>query len=222
MSFEERKEYGEDIRLLNIEAEKPFDWGAGDATHIRVSLPASAENMLKMQQRGFFHADRMLDVSINLVRSKLDFKSMIRIAPRITSECRENVLSIAQNSFSADRRFNIGAMPNREISDKVIAGWISELSEYYLCEYKEEPIGFLALKQQDDKKAFIHLAAVLERYRASGAALSLYAAAANDCRERGFSQLNGRISSANTPVMNLYAFLGATFSNPTDVYLKEV
>ena len=68
----------------------------------------------------------------------------------------------------------------------------------------------------------MHLAAVLERYRASGAAMSLYAAAARDCRSRGIRFLDGRVSTANPSVINLYAYLGAKFSDPMDVYLKEV
>lgn len=79
----------------------------------------------------------------------------------------------------------------------------------------------MVLTGEGDRR-FVHLAAVLERYRASGAALSLYAAAARDCKSQGVRFLEGRISTANPAVMNLYAFLGAKFSQPVDVYLKEV
>lgn len=219
MNKEERTQY-QDIRLLDIECTAPYDWEQGDATHIRVCVPAGYENSQEMLRRGFYFVDRTLDVSINLRRSKLDFASMVRIEPIITSQYRSEVREIARQSFPTDRRFHLNVAPNQTVANIVISGWVDRLSEYYLCEHKGEKIGFLALTG-DEQQRFIHLAAVLKRYRTSGAALSLYAAAARDCKAAGIQSLCGRISSTNTAVMNLYSFLGASFSNPCDVYLKE-
>ena len=58
-------------------------------------------------------------------------------------------------------------------------------------------------------------------YRQAGAAMSLYAKAAELAAKRGYKRLCGRISTANTPVANLYAFLGASFEKPCDIFLKE-
>lgn len=220
MNREEWIQY-QDIRLLNIECERPYDWDERDATHLRVCMPVAYENSVEMLRRGFYLADRMLDVSINLTCSRLDFASMVRIEPIITSQRRGEVREIAQQSFPTDRRFHLSYVPDRAVSDKVIAGWVDGLSEYYFCEHKGAAIGFLALTG-DEQQKFVHLAAVLERYRTSGAAISLYAAAARDCRAAGVRSLSGRISSANPAVINLYSYLGANFSNPCDVYLKEV
>ena len=68
----------------------------------------------------------------------------------------------------------------------------------------------------------VHLAAVEAKYRVTGAAMGLYAKAIEVVRERGFKTLEGRISSFNTPVMNLYATFGAQFSEPQDVFLKDL
>lgn len=220
MNREERVQY-QDIRLLSIECDQPYDWDERDATHLRVCMPVSYENSREMLCRGFYLADRTLDVSINLTRSKLDFASMVRIEPIITLQRRSEVREIAQQSFPTDRRFHLSYAPDRAVSDKVLAGWVEGLSEYYLCEHKGTAIGFLALTG-DERQKFVHLAAVLERYRTSGAALSLYAAAARDCKEAGVHFLNGRISSTNTAVINLYSCLGASFFNPCEIYLKEV
>lgn len=217
---EERKQYGP-IRLLNIECEQPYDWEICDATHLRVCLPAGYQNEREMLDQGFFFADRVINASINLMRSNIDYKSMVRIQPQISLDKREEVLTIAQQSFPTDRRFHLSYEPDRSISDLVLTQWVGELSEYYLCEYKGAVIGFLALTG-DEQQRFVHLAAVQERYRTSGAGLSLYAAAAQDCKKMGIRFLNGCISTTNTAVMNLYAHLGASFSNPRDIYLKEV
>lgn len=220
MNREERRQYG-NIRLLDIECEHPYDWDTGDATHVRVSMPPRYENQAEMARWGFFLSDRTLGISLNLARSTMDFAALVRREPEITGEKRAEVLEIARQSFPTDRRFHVAPAPSQEIADKVLAGWVEELSAYYLYEYKDKPIGFLALSGEGDRR-FVHLAAVLERYRASGAALSLYAAAARDCKAQGVRFLEGRISALNTAVMNLYAFLGGKFEAPMDIYLKEV
>lgn len=220
MNREERRVYGS-IRLLDMECERPYDWETGDATHVRVSMPADCESEMEMARRGFFLADRTLGVSINLSRSTVDFASLVRNEPRITDEKREEVLAIARQSFPTDRRFHVSPALDPMVADAVLAGWVKGLSPYYLCEHRGQPIGFLALTGEGNRR-FVHLAAVLKRYRASGAALSLYAAACRDCKMQGVQFLDGRVSTVNPAVMNLYAFLGAKFSDPMDVYLKEV
>ena len=86
-----------------------------------------------------------------------------------------------------------------------------------MCLYHEKPVGFLSLREN-----FVHLAAVEAKYRVTGAAMGLYARAIELAGERGFKTLDGRISSLNTPVMNLYASFGAVFSDPEDVFLREL
>ena len=216
---EEIRQYGA-IKLLNIESSEPYVWEEGNATHIRVSLPPIFENTVRMGDRGFFLADRTLDVSINLTRVNIDFEKLIRIRPSIVSGHKDELLSIARQCFTTDRRFHIAPQPDPAIAETVLAGWIEELDQVYLAKIHGKAVGFLALTE-DDEGRFVHLAAVLERYRVTGAGLSLYASAALDCLNSGVRFLHGRISSANTAVMNLYTLLGATFSNPLDVYLKR-
>lgn len=220
MNREARRQYG-GIRLLDIECSEPYDWDAADATHIRVSIPPAYRHAEQMRQRGFFLADRTLDVSVNLARSGVDYGKMIRMEPVVASGRRDEVMAIARRSFPTDRRFNLAYAPDPAMAESVLSVWVDELERYYLCEYKGTAVGFLALTGEGSRR-FVHLAAVLERYRTSGAGLSLYAAAARDCKRDGVQLLQGRISSANTAVMNLYARLGAVFSDPLDVYLREV
>ena len=82
-------------------------------------------------------------------------------------------------------------------------------------------MGFLDLESYGEKNCFIHLAAVKERYRAAGAAVSLYAYAILVAQGRSYEKVYGRISSANTAVMNLYSLLGGTFNNPVDVFVRN-
>lgn len=221
MQIEHRKNYGP-IKLLDIECDEPYQWEETRGSYIRVCLPVSIENQKKMLHKGFRFADRTIGVSINLRRTHLDYQSMIRIQPQIIQDKQAEILQIAKESFLTDRRFQLSWEYNNQIAKRVITGWIEELEEYYVCFYKEQVIGFLALKDLPNGHSFVYLAAVKQEYRLTGAALSLYANAVKDCKEQKKLFLEGRISSANTLIMNLYASLGAVFLNPMDIFLKEV
>lgn len=221
MNCERRSEYGEKIRVLEIECDKPYKWESGNATHMRVCMEPCYENRAEMLERGFFFADRTLAVSINLASSSVDYNAFVRTEPLLTSQHKDEVLAIARESFFNDRRFHLAPKPDMALAEAVLARWVEALDKIYLCRIKEKTIGFLALTGSGNER-FVHLAAVLERYRMSGAALSLYAAAARDCKKSGVRFLNGRVSTENMAVMNLYSFLGGKFSKPMDVYLKEL
>ncbi len=213
--------YG-DIRLLDIRDEAPAVWDTQGATHLRVTLPAAAGNVPAMQARGYTFADRTLGVSVNLRRTALDFGKLVRMEVVETKGYREDILRIAKLSFPEDRRFHILSQPDDRIAGLVLEEWVNSLDACLVCLYKGNPVGFLALRADETEAQFVYLAAVEEKYRAAGAALSLYAKAAALTQERGYRQLTGRVSSRNTPVMNLYAYLGGTFSAPEDIFLKEV
>jgi hypothetical protein len=215
----EIKEYGSFI-LLNIECNEPFTWDEKSVSYIRVCMPATKENERVMRHRGFYQIDRLLEASINLKKNKLDFDSLVRVKPCHVTNKREDVLNIALSSFSMDSRFYFDIENDNEKAAIVIADWINNLSEYFIYNYKDKIIGFLALREIDDS-AFVHLAAVEKQYRITGAGISLYAHAANECKKKNYSILNGRISTLNTAVMNIYSYLGASFSNPTDVFIKR-
>ncbi|MDD6268059.1 MAG: GNAT family N-acetyltransferase [Clostridium sp.] len=219
--MEEIRTYG-DIVLLNIEDERKTDEIPFGITHIREKLPSTLENQLAMREDGFFLADRMLCTTINLRRSKIDYEKLVRLEVKQTSEYREEFRAIAHKSFPVDRRFHISVEYNEELANTIIDQWIDGLDEWLVCMYKNLPVGFLALKEQDEKNIEIYLAAVDEKYRLTGAAISLYAKAAQMCKEKGYMNLLGWISTVNTPVMNLYSGLGAAFSKPMDIFLKEL
>lgn len=215
------RQYGE-ITVRNIISDKPENWDASEATHVRVSLPSDVSFHQQMQQMGYQFVERMLDVSINLRRTSIDFQKSIRIEPIVTAEYKSEIKQIAEHSFTRDRRFHVDVVYNPVIAKQIMDAWIEDIPEFYVCLYKEILIGFLALKEAaDGKSASIYLAAVEERYRASGAAMSLYANAVKVGQEKGYQNITGYISSTNVAVMNLYASLGGTFSNPQDIFLKK-
>lgn len=221
MEREVRRKFGK-ISLLDVECLEPRSWDTEGISHVRVSIPPTYENEKRMFERGYFLADRTLGVSINLTRGDMDFDKFIRLPVTVASDRNDEIMEIARQSFPDDRRFNISLKPDPAIAEAVLIGWVKELKESYFCEVNGKAVGFLALIGDGEMSRFVYLAAVLKKYRVTGAGFSLYAAAARDCKARGMKFLNGRVSSTNTAVMNLYSHLGASFSDPLDVYLKEI
>ncbi len=214
------KDYGP-IAVAEISAENPADWDFGGATHARVELPA-AKHLIAMQKAGFFWVDRTIEASISLAKCPLDLAKAIRLPVVATTAYKEDILRLACASFNFDRRFHLGYEYCLELASLVLRCWVEALGETLVCFLKGEPVGFLALERISDEALFVHLAAVEERSRLSGAALSLYARACQQAQEQGYKRLEGRISSQNMAVMNLYAAFGAKFSAPLDVFLKEL
>jgi GNAT superfamily N-acetyltransferase len=217
----EVKKYDKFI-LLDIHEDKPGDWAASDATNMRVHLPSLPEYEVFMMERGFFWADRTIGTSINISGCSLDLNRLIRMKVDETSNYKEEIANIAKSSFTYDRRFHIRPQCDMSVAGLLLQEWIDAVDKCFVCMHKDAPVGFLALKETEPDTLFVHLAAVMEQYRTAGAAMSLYAKALQAAKERGYKKLNGRISTLNMSVMNLYAYLGARFSDPEDIFLKEL
>lgn len=211
------------IKILETDFVSMQDLLAIEMHYDIVKIFVDSENKSSdlLSQNKYIFVDRTLDVSIAL--SKVDdYEKLIRLPIVKTTEYKKEILQIAQKSFPYDRRFHLQLNYNQQLANVVITNWVDKLDEVYVCLYKDMPIGFLALIQIDNKNSFVHLAAVDKEYRMTGAAMALYAKAIQISKENNYLNLNGRISSKNIAVMNLYANFGAKFSNPIDIYIKEV
>ncbi len=214
--------YG-DILLADEFAATPSEWDFGKATHARIIMPSCADTEYEMQRRGFTFADRTLGVSIAVGRVTADLAMMQRrLPPMETAEHKEDIFRIAWDSFTRDRRFHICPKCDQDVSKLVLREWVDALGPVQVCMFKDRLIGFLALKEGAPDELFVHLASVEEKYRLTGAALSLYARAVEIAQAQGKRKLVGRISSLNTPVMNVYATFGAQFAEPQDIFLKDL
>jgi len=194
-----------------------------DADIIKIVLPTSIENENKMKEIGFLFADRTLGVSIQLSKTELNFDKLIRLPIEETDGYKTEIEEIALKSFPYDRRFHLKLnYDDEELFKLIIKEWVNDLDNVLVAKYQSTVVGFLALKETDSDTLFVHFAAVDEKYRLTGAAMSLYAEAVKIAKDRGYKKLEGRISSKNTAVMNLYSYFGAHFENPLDIYIKEV
>lgn len=186
-----------------------------------IVAPTDAANEIRMQRNGFFFADRTVKTTIGLSKIAVDLDRFIRLPIIETTDFKDDVLRIAVASFAYDRRFHVLPDCSTDVSSVVLKKWVEELDTVFVALFKERPVGFLALKETAADTLFVHLAAVEEKYRMTGAAMALYANACKIAKERGYKKLEGRVSTQNTAVMNVYTAFGATFSEPRDIFIKE-
>ena len=186
-----------------------------------IVAPTDAANEIHMQRNGFFFADRTVKTTISLSKIAVDLDKLIRLPIMETTDFKDDVLRIAVASFAYDRRFHVQPDCSADVSSVVLKRWIEELDKVFVALFKEQPVGFLALKETAPDTVFVHLAAVEEKYRMTGAAMALYANACKAAKERGYKKLEGRVSTQNTAVMNVYTAFGATFSDPRDIFIKK-
>ena len=190
-------------------------------TDKNIIAPTDAANEIHMQRNGFFFADRTVKTTISLSKIAVDLDKFIRLPIMETTDFKDDVLRIAVASFAYDRRFHVLPDCSADVSSVVLKRWVDELDKVFVALFKERPVGFLALKETAPDTVFVHLAAVEEKYRMTGAAMALYANACKIAKERGYKKLEGRVSTQNTAVMNVYTAFGATFSEPQDIFIKK-
>lgn len=193
---------------------------------LEVALPDRGK-AAELRRDGYRLLDRVLDVDIR--------KNAIPDEPqRKRFECRiieyadfaDRIKDIAREVFVNDYRFH----KTEELSDPDADTRISEYAdsagssdgaEVVGLFLKDDLVGALILTKEDEKGSRIALAGVRNRYQGTGGAQELYLAAVEHAFDNGASKVVGRISSMNTAVINLYAYLGGKFTNPVDIYVKE-
>lgn len=204
------------------EIQEFFELEAQNRNVIRVISASNAMTEINMQKQGFFFVERTVRATISVAKISADIDRFIRLPIIETTDYKDDILNIAINSFLYDRRFHLLPELNTVVASSVLKKWIDDLDNVLVALYKNKPIGFLALKETDANTLFVHLAAVEEKYRITGAAMALYARACEITKKCGYKKLEGRISTQNTAVANIYANFGAVFSDPQDVFIKEV
>ncbi len=214
----------EKLKTINnttiIEADTANVVSKGDI--VKISLPASNENEISMFNNGFKLVDRTIQTDIQVSKVDLNLDKLVRLNVEETSEYKDRIKEIALKSFPYDRRFHLRInFDDEDLFRLIMKEWIDDLESVLVAKFKDTVVGFLALKETAENILFVHLAAVDEKYRLTGAAMSLYSKAVQVARNKGYKTLEGRISTRNSAVMNLYSYFGAHFENPLDIYLRE-
>lgn len=219
-----RYRYYPGIDHTSIELLAGEDLPVCESRYARISVPAGQEHAGELLRgRGYAMADRTLEVKVPLQHGAVDFDALCKLPVVRSDGYREAVREIAKASFTNDFRFRVSFSPEHgALASAILDEWVDEQGEVFVCLYKDMPVGFADVRrtEREDGAPFIYLAAVDARYRMTGAALSLYANVMRYYRDEGVRAVYGRISTANTAVMNLYIRLGAQASDPFDIYIK--
>ena len=218
---EEIKVYN-NIEYLYILAESPDEVRDDINRNVRAELPSNVNFTSVMSERGYILGDRTIGVTINISKIDSGIEKLIRFDIEEGNSEKNKILDIAVQAFEYDRRFNIKYLPDKVLSEAILHTWVDNLNNVFICRYKGDVLGFIDIEEVDDKTADIHLAAIDQSVKLPGVAMSLYAFAVKKAIEMGKRRLTGRISSRNMAVMNIYSGLGAVFSEPKDIYIKEV
>lgn len=211
------------VVLYSIEDTEVREWDIpAETTLLRVSLPSNPENSAAMFKRGYLLGDRTILCTIPTRNLPDNLGKSVRVKATLENADHDAMFELSRSSFLGDRRFYVTPDCRQDIADIALKKWIGNLDETFVCRVKNEYAGFLAPTLYSHDSLCVNLAATNERFRLAGVAVSLYTSAICLAHERGLSRLVGRISSRNMAVMNLYANLGAKFSDPLDIYIKEV
>ena len=204
--------------LHNIE-----EWMAFQVKPFKVVVDSDAKEIAELlRNEGYFMVDRTIKAAISVKKDR-DFSRLCRIPLERIDKLEKRIYEIAKQAFLPDSRFFDRTNTSDDEKRGSICAFVDEMKSVYICRFRGEIAGFLEVLPdvENQNQAFIRLAAVDEKYRVAGVAASLYAGAVEKCREQGIKKLWGRISSRNMSVMNLYASLGAAFSQPLDVYVRR-
>ncbi|MBE6099349.1 MAG: GNAT family N-acetyltransferase [Anaerovibrio sp.] len=204
--------------LHNIE-----EWMAFQVKPSKVVVDSDAKEIAELlRNEGYFMVDRTIKAAISVKKDR-DFSRLCRIPLERIDKLEKRIYEIAKQAFLPDSRFFDRTNTSDDEKRGSICAFVDEMKSVYICRFRGEIAGFLEVLPdvENQNQAFIRLAAVDEKYRVAGVAASLYAGAVEKCREQGIKKIWGRISSRNMSVMNLYASLGAVFSQPLDVYVRR-
>lgn len=176
-----------------------------------------------LEGHGFYFAERWLNVAV-LTRTLPEDGGKKRFEIQCGAQGHDILRRIFTEAFTVDRRFHLKQVYDQELANRIIESYILDAIErnmlLLVCRYKGKSIGALFLEEREDG-FFVYLAGVIPRYQGTGAAVELYRAAAGYCLEHGGGRMTGRVSSANTAVMNLYGMLKASYSAPSDLYIYD-
>lgn len=161
---------------------------------------------------GFYYCDTLIEPHCTLENFTYFKKAgchISRTAP-IAS-----LIKICENSFTYGRfhrDFNI----DRNLAETRYISWLKDLyasGDVLGLMYQDDLAGFWGVSQH---KVLLH--ALDQNYRGKGMAKYFWSLACQELFDQGHQELTSSISTANAPVLNLYASLGFRFRNSVDVY----
>jgi len=107
----------------------------------------AAANEVSRQRDGALFVDRTIGVTIVPSRVTLDLKRFMRLEMIETTDCRDDILRIAEASFTYDRRFNLTPDCDPQVRHEELKKWVDDLGPTWVALMKGVPVGFMNLRE---------------------------------------------------------------------------
>jgi Acetyltransferase (GNAT) domain len=169
-----------------------------------------------LHEHSFYYCDTLIVPSCKQARLRVVHHPDATISKSIDVE---PALKIFHGSFIHGRFHRDFNLP-KSGADLRYDNWLKQLIEsqqVYGLYWQDDLAGFIGYNTNN-----LVLHAVAEKYRGKGLSKYWWSEACIELIANGHDEIKSSISAANLAVLNLYASLGFSFSNPQDIYHRLV
>lgn len=212
------------IRVAYFDTAEAWDRIESDTDYTIVrSRPEDTERSTMLERNGFTFHNRTFLCEIPLGKLDQGLVKLVRADVKKDDAFTQDIYMLAGRAFVSDRRFHLKKAFDQEFAGRILRGYIDRWKDagcfFYKCFHKGRLAGFTLIRPLNSTGCENVLGAVEPEYQNRGMAFNLYVYMANALREMGYKSLNGRISTSNTPSINLHATIGGKFSAVEDEYI---
>lgn len=214
---------------LDPEQQKAFescfqDWMKSKAISMCSCVTASSDDFWRkcLPGIGFRVVDLSLRVTLGLTAGAHLPKPRLEVRPAEPEDYSE-IEAIAAGSFNHGRYHADPFFP-KDLASRRYAGWIRNAlsgtrpeDRVFVLGKPGQVMGFYHVTIEQDTSD-LRLAAAAPRLKGTGIGAELYISTLHHLQKLGVRRVVSTISSANTTVMNIYAFLNFRFSDPELIY----
>ncbi len=161
---------------------------------------------------GFYYCDTLIEPHCTLSRLRSSHHPDTSISKIVDFE---QALAICKGAF-IHGRFHRDFNLSKAAADFRYDNWLKQLidaQQVYGLYWKGTLAGFIGHQGNN-----LALHAIAEQYRGKGLSKYWWSAVCADLFGMGIDEVKSSISASNLAVLNLYASLGFSFSNPQDIY----
>jgi len=196
-------------------SEKALQQVAQTAGHYTLKLDPLADKRL-LHEHGFYYCDTLIEPHCKSARLRPVHHPETSISKNIDSE---QALAICHGAF-AHGRFHRDFNLSKATADLRYDNWLKQLLEVqqvYGLYWEGTLAGFIG---HSGNNLVLH--ALAEKYRGRGLSKYWWSAVCGELLTLGHEEVTSSISATNLAIINLYASLGFSFSNPQDIYHRLV
>lgn len=183
--------------------------------HHTLKVDPRADKKL-LHECGFYYCDTLIEPSCDAVRLRRTLHPDATISQKIDTE---QALAICHGAFTHGRFHRDFNLP-MAAADLRYDDWLNQLAaaeQVFGLYWQGALAGFIAYSGNN-----LVLHALAAEYRGKGLSKYWWSAVCGELLARGHEKVKSSISATNLTVLNLYASLGFSFNDPSDIYHRLV